>query len=362
MPFSRNNEGPWGSGPDEGGGKPPRKSARNILPMAIPPFDGKFNMRFLSLSALVLLILWLLSGLYYVDTDEQGIVLRFGKWTRTTVPGLHVHWPWPVESVLTPKVTKINRLEVGYRGEDSTSFGAISRQVPEESLMLTGDENIVDINFAMFWRIKDAGLYLFNIRDPQGTIKAASESAMREVIGQNRIEYVLAEGRSEIERATRERAQSLLDEYGSGVEIIELQLKRVDPPEQVIEAFRDVQRARADQERLRNQADAYRNDLIPKARGNAEKIFQEADAYKNEVVARATGDADRFNAVLAAYRKGEEITTERLYIETMEEVMKNANKVIIDNESTGSVVPYLPLPEITKRRRAAIPSPEEDEK
>jgi len=299
----------------------------------------------------VVLAVWLFSGIYYVDTDEQGVVLRFGKWSNTTAPGLHIHLPWPMETVLTPKVTAINRMEVGYRGEDSKNLGAISRQVPEESLMLTGDENIVDINFALFWRIKDAGLYLFNIRDPKGTIKASAESAMREVIGQNNIEYVLAEGRGEIEQLTKQRAQALLDEYGTGVEITELQLKRVDPPEEVIEAFRDVQRAKADQERVRNQADAYRNDLLPRARGDAEKIIQEAQAYKNEVVERARGDADRFNQVLAAYNQGKEITTERIYIETLEEVMKNSNKIIIDNSSANAVVPYLPLPEIAKRNK-----------
>lgn len=358
-------KGPWGDSPNGNNGSNGNSNgggsrggggglSKSLFPKGIPPLGNKLNMRFLSLAGLVALILWLLSGLYYVDTDEQGMVLRFGKWTRTTVPGLHVHWPWPVETVLSPKVTKINRMEVGYRGEDSKGFGVISRQVPEESLMLTGDENIVDINFALFWRIKDAGLYLFNIRDPGGTIKAAAESAMREVVGNNRIEFVLAEGRGEIEQKTRERAQSLLDQYGTGVEITELQLKRVDPPEQVIEAFRDVQRARTDQERLRNQADAYRNDLIPRARGDAEKILQEADAYKNEVIARADGDGNRFNTVLAAYRKGEAITTERIYIETLEEVMKNANKIIIGGDAAGQVVPYLPLPEVAKRHKATV--------
>ncbi len=224
----------------------PKKSG---LLQGLPPFDPKirFNARLLSLGGLAILVIWLLSGLYYVDTDEQGIVLRFGKWTRTTTPGLHVHWPWPVESVVTPKVTKINRLEVGYRGEDTGNFGAISRQVPEESLMLTGDENIVDINFRPVLANKKMPAYIsLTSRNPESTIKAAGESAMREVIGQNPIELILAEGRSEVEIETKRRAQSLLDQYGSGVEITELQLKRVDPPEQVIEAFRDVQRAKAD--------------------------------------------------------------------------------------------------------------------
>ena len=355
---SRNGNG--GNGDTNGQSRKPSERARPRKPHSdfeLPPL----NKRTIGLGLLALVAVWLFSGVYYVDTDEQGVVLRFGKWTDTTAPGLHIHLPYPIETVMTPRVTAINRLEVGYRGEDNKNLGAISRQVPEESLMLTGDENIVDINFALFWRIKDAGLYLFNIRDPQGTIKAVAESAMREVIGQNDIEYVLAEGRGEIERLTKDRAQTLLDEYGTGVEITELQLKRVDPPEQVIEAFRDVQRAKADQERLRNQADAYRNDLLPRARGDAEKIIQQAEAYKNEVVVGARGDADRFNSVLAAYKKGEEITTERIYIETLEEVMKNSNKVIIDNASANAVVPYLPLPEVAKRAKKPEPVAEPEE-
>ena len=295
----------------------------------------------------IALCLWVASGIYHVDTDEQGLVLRFGEYVRTTDPGLHIHFPTPIETVYKPKVTKINRIEIGYRGEDTDR---ISRQLPEESLMLTGDENIVDINFTVFWRIKDAKNYLFKIRLPDQTIKAAAESAMREIIGQNKIEFILTEGRDVIERETLALIQKLLDNYKSGVDVTQVQLKRVDPPEQVIEAFRDVQRAKADQERLRNVAEAYRNDIIPKARGQAEKFLQEADAYKNEVIARAQGDTARFTSVLNAYKVGKNVTLERIYLETLENVFSSVNKVIIDDENNG-VVPYLPLTELQKSTR-----------
>ncbi|MBC6444037.1 MAG: FtsH protease activity modulator HflK [Alphaproteobacteria bacterium GM202ARS2] len=298
------------------------------------------------------LFLWLASGIYYIDTDEQGIVVRFGKYVRTTYPGLHVHFPIPIENVYKPKVTKISRLEIGYRGEDTKNRP--SRQVPEESLMLTGDENIVDINFTVFWRIKDARYYLFKIRDPDQTIKAAAESSMREVIGQNDIEFILTEGRDVVESQTLELAQNLLDNYQSGVEITQVQLKKVDPPEQVIEAYRDVQRAKADQERLRNVAEAYRNDIIPKARGLAEKIMQEAEAYKNEVIARAEGDSARFLSVLDSYQLGKTVTRERIYLETLENVFSTVNKVIIDDEKNG-VLPYLPLNALERSLRKEEP-------
>ena len=294
------------------------------------------------------ILLWLSSGIYYIDTDEQGIVVRFGKHVRTTHPGLHVHLPLPIENVYKPKVTKISRLAIGYRGEDTDNRP--TRQVPEESLMLTGDENIVDINFAVFWRIKDARQYLFEIRAPNQTIKAAAESSMREVIGQNNIEFILTEGRTLVEKKTLELTQQLLDDYQSGVEVTQVQLKKVDPPEQVIDAFRDVQRAKTDQERLRNVAEAYRNDIIPKARGQAAKIMQEAEAYQNEVVARAQGDSSRFLSVLASYQLGKSVTRERIYLETLENVFSRINKVIIDDKNNG-VIPYLPLNALERSQR-----------
>jgi membrane protease subunit HflK len=249
--------------------------------------------------------------------------------------------------VLTPSVTRVNRTEIGYRsGETLTTRETVARQVPEEALMLTGDENIVDVNFTVFWVIKDAKAYLFNIRDPELTVKSASESAMREVVGETPIAQALAEGRAKIEAETRELLQAILDSYGSGIEITQLQLQRVDPPAEVIDAFRDVQAALADRARLRNEAESYRNNIVPVARGDAVRIEQEAQAYLLANVARAQGDAARFLSVYNAFKATQDVTTQRLYLETMEEILKNSNKVIIDKsaQSATGVLPYLPLP------------------
>jgi membrane protease subunit HflK len=309
-----------------------------------------------------LAVVWLLTGLYRVQPDELGVVLRFGEYNRTTQPGLNWHLPTPIESVLTPKVTRVNRVEVGFRAAEGATRGG-PRQVPEEALMLTGDENIVDINFTVFWVIKDAQQYLFNIRAPEATVKAASESAMREVIGRTPIALALAEGKAQVESGARKLLQDVLDSYQAGIEITQVQLQKVDPPTQVIDAYRDVQRARADQERERNQAEAYRNDILPRARGEAVRLEQEAEAYKQEIVARAQGDAQRFLSVYDAYKAAPEVTERRLYLETMEEVLKGTQKVIMDPkaEGAGGVVPYLPLPELRRQGApagtAAPPSP-----
>jgi modulator of FtsH protease HflK len=274
-------------------------------------------------------------------------VLRFGAYNRTTQPGLNYHLPTPIEKVLTPSVTRVNRTEIGYRNaEGPVARGAGTRQVPEEALMLTGDENIVDINFTVFWIIKDARAYLFNIRAPDATVKSAAESAMREVIGETPIAQALAEGRGKIETDTQPLLQGILDSYSAGIEVTQLQLLKVDPPAPVIDAFRDVQRALADREKLRNEAEAYRNDIIPRARGDAVRIKQEAEAYRQEIIARAQGDADRFTSVYRAFKVAQDVTLQRLYLETMEEILKNSNKVIIDKSAEGGtgVLPYLQLP------------------
>jgi membrane protease subunit HflK len=256
--------------------------------------------------------------------------------------------------VLKPSVTRVNRTEIGYRNAEGPRGGA-TRQVPEEALMLTGDENIVDINFTVFWVIKDAKAYLFNIRAPDATVKSAAESAMREVIGETQIAQALAEGRGKIETDTHKLLQGILDDYGAGIEVTQLQLLKVDPPGPVIDAFRDVQRALADRERLRNEAEAYRNDIVPKARGAAAAVKQEAEAYRQEIIARAQGDADRFTSVYRAFKAAQDVTLQRLYLETMEEVLKNSNKVIIDKSAQGSsgVLPYLPLPALGSGAAAA---------
>jgi membrane protease subunit HflK len=321
-----------------------QEKMRQMLP------GGMGGGRFVLIGVLVLVVFWLVSGFYRVLPDEQGVVTRFGAYIKTTAPGLNYALPWPIDDVMTPKVTRVNRVEVGYRSAGDTGGADFTRQTPEEALMLTGDENIVDINFTVFWVISDAGDYLFNVRSPENTVMAAAESVMREIVGQTPIASALAEGRGEIETKARLGLQGILDSYEAGIQITQMQLLKVDPPSQVVDAFRDVQRARADQERLRNEAETYRNDIIPRARGEAEKLVQEAEAYKQEVVSRSSGDAERFNNVYAAYAQAKDVTKRRIYLETMEEVLGNATKLIIDNDSMGSgVVPYLPLPELQKR-------------
>ena len=356
MPWKENNNNePWGSPEDKSSNGSKKKSSNLNIDSIFVDFFSKIKKTFFNspnnkknfmFGWLLLLIIWIFSGFYKVNANEQGVVLRFGKWVRTTQPGLHYHLPYPVEIAKTPKVTKVNKTEIGFR-----TFRESKRLLSEESLMLTGDENIVDINFSVFWVIKDAGKYLFNLRDPEKSVKSVSESVMREVIGNSRIASVLAEGRKDIELQSIEAIQLVLDNYGSGVEITQLQLQKVDPPDQVIDSFRDVQRARADKEKAINEAIAYKNDIIPKARGEAAKIVQEAEAYKKEVVARSEGDANRFNSILSSYKNNEDVTKNRIYLETLEEILQNANKVIIDTKQGSGVLPYLPLPEIKKRKK-----------
>jgi len=352
------NQSPWGSPPGgNGNGGFRRGPTPPDVEEIIKNFQKKINKflpggvkggRPLILGLVILLVIWVLSGLYRVLPDEQGVVLRFGKFVKTTQPGLNYHIPFPVESVLTPKVTKVNRMDIGFRSETDSGFttGGVA-DVPEESLMLTGDENIVNIDFSVFWVIKDAGKFLFKIQDPQGTVKAAAETAMREVIAKSKIQPILTEGRSVIEIETQEIIQNILDEYNSGIQITQVQTQKADPPDQVIDAFRDVQAARADMERSKNEAEAYANDVIPRARGEAAKILQAAEAYKKEVVAKAEGEASRFLAIYSEYAKAKQVTQERMYLETMEKVLADINKIIIDKNSGSGVVPYLPLKELS---------------
>ena len=352
------NQSPWGSPPGGGGGNggfrkgptPPNiDEVISKLQSIINRFlgGGKGGAKPIILGLLILVVVWTLSGLYRVLPDEQGVVLRFGKFVKTTQPGLNYHLPFPIENVLTPKVTKVNRMDIGFRSERDSGFssGGVA-DVPEESLMLTGDENIVNIDFSVFWVIKDAGNFLFKIQDPEGTVKAAAETAMREVIARSDIQPILTEGRSVIEADTQEIIQKILDEYTSGIQITQVQTQKADPPDQVIDAFRDVQAARADMERSKNEAEAYANDVIPRARGEAAKILQAAEAYKKEVVAKAEGEASRFLSIYNEYAKAKKVTQERMYLETMEEVLADINKIIIDKNSGEGVVPYLPLQEL----------------
>ena len=300
---------------------------------------------------IILAFLWLASGLYRVLPDEQGVVLRFGKFIKTTQPGLNYHIPFPVEAVQTPKVTKVNRIDIGFRSEGDSGFSSKGvGDVPQESLMLTGDENIVNIDFSVFWVIKDAKKFLFQIQDPEGTVKAAAETAMREVIAKSDIQPILTEGRAQIEIETQEIMQAILDGYNSGIQITQVQTQKADPPNQVIDAFRDVQAARADMERSKNEAEAYANDVIPRARGESARIMQAAEAYKQKVVALAEGEASRFISIYNEYFKAKEVTQERMYLETMEKVLADIDKVIIEKGAGSGVVPYLPLPELGKKK------------
>jgi len=362
--FKERGGSPWGGTPPGGGSG--NGSGRGPTPPDIDKIIREFQEKIKKFlpggsssggkqTILVLIILgfvWLASGLYRVGPDEQGVVLRFGKFIKTTQPGLHYHIPVPIETVLTPKVTKVNRIDIGFRSERDSGFstGGGVADVPQESLMLTGDENIVNIDFSVFWLIKDAGKFLFEIQDPEGTVKAAAETAMREVIAKSKIQPVLTEGRALIEIETQEIIQSILDEYNSGIQITQVQTQKADPPDQVIDAFRDVQAARADMERSKNEAEAYANDVIPRARGEAAKIMQGAEAYKQRVVAASEGEASRFISIYNEYAKAKVVTQERMYLETMEKVLADIDKVIIDKNSGSGVVPYLPLPELGKKK------------
>ncbi len=365
-------QGPWGGRPGGGGGggggqQPPdleellrrsQEKVKKIFPGGGGGGGGGLSLggggskKPLILIPLVLLGLWLASGIYRVQQEEQGVVLRFGKQVAVKDPGLHWHWPSPIETVLTPKVTRVNRVEVGFRSTGgAVGRGESGREINNESLMLTGDENIVDINFVVLWFIDRPEDFLFKIRDPEITVKAVAESVMREIIGQTPFAEATTQARQAIEDEGREQIQSILDAYGAGIAVQEVQVQKVDPPDEVIDAFRDVQRAQADRERAQNEAETYQNDILPRARGDAVKMEQEAEAYAQEVVARADGDAQRFIAVYNEYAKAPDVTSRRLYLETMEEVLSNMNKVLIDGSASGAggVVPYLPLPELEKR-------------
>jgi membrane protease subunit HflK len=347
--------GPWGGGPS-GGNTPPDLEAlfrrsQEKLRQALPKgFGGGGAL----IVGLIVIAVWLMSGIYVVDPDEQGVVTRFGAFVGRTTPGINYHLPWPIEAVETPAVTRENQLNIGYRLGSPES----ARDVPEESLMLTGDENIVDINFTVFWVIKDAGAFLFNVENPDnqldGTVKAVAESAMREVVGKNQIEPILTANREPIQDEVRDLMQRILDAYGAGVTITRVQMQKADPPAQVIEAYRDVQAAQTDQDRMRNEAEAYANKVVPEARGQAARIVQQAEGYKQQVTAEAQGEAARFVSIYDQYKKAPDVTRRRIYLDTMRDVLGDMNKVIVDNKGGSGVVPYLPLPEL---RQGTPPRP-----
>ena len=291
------------------------------------------------LIAAIILLVWLLSGIYIVEPAERGVVLRFGQYSHTAMPGPHWHFPYPIDKVEVVDVAKIRSVEIGYR----SAGGRPESNVLSESLMLTNDENIVDLKIAGQYRINDAAQYLFNVRTPDTILRQMMESAVREVVGQSTMDVVLTEGRSEVATRTEQRLQAMLDAHATGLTVTSVSMQDVQPPEQVQSAFADVVKAREDEVRQKNEAEAYANDIIPRARGQAFRDIQEAEAYKSQVVAKANGEASRFVQVMTEYEKAPLITQERLYIDAMESVYSRSQKVMVDIDSGGNNVLYLPL-------------------
>lgn len=354
-PWGSGSKGPWGSGPQSPGGSTPpdledllRRSQdklKNVLP------GGNLGGKGFAVLAVLAAAVWGASGFFIVQPGELGTVLRFGKYVRDVPAGWGYHLPYPIETVLKPNIERISAINVGMRLVEDARRGTTMRDVPEESLMLTGDENIVDVDFTAFWKIKpnEAGNYLFNIQNPEGTVKAVAESAMREVIGRSNIQPILTGARQNIENAVHDLMQKTLDDYGAGILITQVQLQKVDPPAQVIDAFRDVQAARADLERAQNEAQTYANRVVPEARGRVAQILQAAEAYREQTVAEATGQTARFLKVYEEYAKAPQVTRERMYLETMERLFGGTDKIILDSGASGSgVIPYLPLNELSR--------------
>ncbi len=323
-----------------------------------PDLFNYLNKKVFIVIGLVILVMWLSTGFYTVQPDEEAVVMRFGKYSRTSPSGLNYKLPYPIENVTKISVTRINKEEIGFRssGKRITSREQLLEStVSSESQILTTDENIVDINFEVQWRIYDAEKFLFNVRDlyNENTVKSAAESAMREVIGLSTISNVLAEERNKIELQTKKLLQDILNEYDMGVMVERVQLLRVDPPQEVLDAYRDVQNAKQDKEKEINQAFAHRNDIVPRARGEAEKILQEAEGYKKQVIANAQGEAQRFSSIFEQYRTAKDVTRKRMYLETMEQIFDGMEKIILDKGSASNTVPYLPLNELMKTKKPA---------
>jgi len=293
--------------------------------------------------------LWLATGIYKVESDENAAVLYFGKFYKVATPGLNYHIPYPFGKHIKRSVTTVNTEEFGF-SSNASKYG-IARNFDAESLMLTGDENIVDIEFQIQWKISSIYDFVFNIADPATTIRKAAESAMREIIARTPIASALSDGKKDIELQAKTLLQETLDSYKAGVYIELMQLRRVDPPSQVVDSFRDVQTAKADKEKEINQAQAYSNDVIPRARGEASKMKEEAEAYANKVVANSEGEAERFLAVYRQYSRAKRVTKKRIYLETMEEVLGDMDKVLIDSKSQNNgVIPYFPLNDLRKNK------------
>ncbi|MBY0272978.1 MAG: FtsH protease activity modulator HflK [Alphaproteobacteria bacterium] len=361
MSFNDDDDGPWGHDNKNPWQKKPKQRNESIPDIeellkkgqqrfkSLFPKERKENSKTLWYVAGGIFVLWLLTGIYTVQQDEQAAILRFGKWVRTTDPGLNYHLPTPIETALIRNVTTINILT-----NTSSNNAETGNLAGEGALMLTGDENIADVQFAVNWRIKDLGDYLFNVKSPETTITAAADSIVRSVIAQTPIAKILSEGRSSINVQLREMLQKLLDEYKLGVEVSQVELLKVTPPTtKVMDAYLDVQRAKADMERKRNEAEYYRNSIVPVARGQGKKIVQDAEAYKAKIMADIDGETSRFDLVYNQYRSAPDITRNRMYLDTMEKILENAQKLIVDGAKNQGVLPYLPLPELKQKPEKA---------
>ena len=347
-------KGPWNRGPSTPGGGPPDieellRRGQDRLRRFLP--GRGFSAGGLIVLLLIAVSIWLATGIYFVQSYEQGIVLRFGRYVERTGSGVHYHLPWPIETAYTLDTTRKRQLDIGFRTAAESDDGTAQDDLPAEAEMLTGDENIIDINFTVLWVVNDAGAYLFNVEDPEKTVKAVAESAMREVVGRSQFENIGTRDREDIQIEVRDLMQKTLDAYGAGVTITNVNLQKADPPSEVIAAYRDVQAARTDQDRMRNEAEAYANKVIPEARGSAAAIVQGAEAYRQKVIAEASGQSRRFLSILAQYRSAPDITRRRIYLETMTQILGNMNKVVVDDSAKG-VVPYFQLPNMLGQRSA----------
>lgn len=355
MTEGNNYKSPWGKIPDDD--SPTQK--RKITPKISKNFDNfnfdPSNTKLISFALIGAFVIWILSGFYIVDQGEQAAVTRFGKFVRISTAGANYHIPYPVESIQKVKVDRVQREEIGFRSAvESTGFrtptkSKINRFLPEESLMLTGDENIADINFFVQWRVSDIKEYLYNVQNVQATVKSAAESAMREVIGNTTIAEALTHGKAKIQEDAKKLLQSTLDEYQSGVVVENLSLLKVEAPSEVIDAFRDVQTARADKNNNINKAESYRNDILPRARGEAAQMIQKAQGYKAKVIEEAKGGAEKFKTVYTQYAKAKDVTRKRMYLETMESILEGAEKVVMSKDINSSMVPYLPLKQLRNK-------------
>ena len=326
-------------GPEDrfkGGGGSPQKPPFEIPQLKIPQFKPSMILGII----LLLLVVRIVPGtFYFVEPDEEGVVTRFGKFHHTASPGLHFKFPSPIEHAATPKIRQVRRAEIGFRAAE----GRPLQRVPAESLMLTGDQNIIDINLVVQYRIMDSVKYLFNVRRPHKLIRDSAETVIRGIIGSKKIDEALTTGKAEIQVLAKDQIQVLLERYDSGLQVVQIQLQDVHPPEQVEAAFKDVVSAREDKERMINEAQGYRNAVIPEARGQAAKIVREAEGYRERVIKTAEGDASRFLQQYAEYKKAPNITRKRLYLETMEEILPTVKKFIMDNKKGNGVLPILPL-------------------